>query len=106
MRVVNSVCGPVPRGVGGCRGEGRQHIKTVTGRSHLVFHFTRASSRLRGPISFKLAGCCAGSLSSDDYRRGLCDCVREDRPLLGCIPGRRTPVFSAIFQKNVNSTEL
>lgn len=96
MCVVNSVWGPVP---GGLREGSRQHIKTVTGRSHLLFHFTRASSRPRGPISFKLAGCCGGSLSSDDYRRSLCDCVREDRPLLGCIPERWTLVFSAIFQK-------
>lgn len=40
--------------VGQCQGE-RQHIKTVTGRSHLVFNFTRVSSHPCGPISPRLA---------------------------------------------------
>lgn len=33
-----------------------QHIKTVTGRSHLVLNFTRLSSHLRAPISPELVG--------------------------------------------------
>lgn len=39
----------------GQRPGGRLHIKTVTGRSHFVFNFTRVSSHLWGPISFRRA---------------------------------------------------
>lgn len=58
---VCAVCVRVLLCVGQGQGGLRQHIKTVTGRSHLVFHFTRGElSSVRSPISFQPAVCCAG----------------------------------------------